>query len=520
MGIFILLATIALVQRSQFRISRQLPINEVKTVTEILIPVRGTDHLDNATKVVPVVPVVSLSEVPDIGITTNVTRPWQQTAVTESRSSTTVYKLPKKPIHNIYSILKQSIGSAIIQNTKKNPLRNCQPTSQFQLQSTIQQRVNNIDTLEYTIQAMMMEVSKVSNNNNNTKQPIKMIPKRQGGDEIYVEWVSSTDPFEMGIAMITDQNDGTYHLKFVRPPILQKNYTTKNETPNVAPIGTITIYYDYTCGIGSMFAPDKDQFRRAGEVHLSFNHSNIPKPYIHDFIPPNVATKTDQKKLKIDLSKYDTVIAFGDSLMLQLVRQYRIGGFWSRNIRYEENINQCLSNVNDTESALQKFNQWHGQQIMDATELQPKQSIAVIVGSAVWDAMRGCVRSDFQEHRNAIRQFITTLRMLYPQIHLYWKSPSAIILHRRNSLEELIGNKIWLHRSRYISDGVPRRIYAEQKALMKELQVPFLDLFDAYYLSAPWTLPGDARHYEDDISFLLLSYYWPGLNATNTYYIK
>jgi hypothetical protein len=206
--------------------------------------------------------------------------------------------------------------------------------------------------------------------------------------------------------------------------------------------------------------------------------------------------------------------------MLQLVRQYRIGGFWSRNIRYEENINQCLSNVNDTESALQKFNQWHGQQIMDATDLQPKQSIAVIVGSAVWDAMRGCVRSDFQEHRNAIRQFITTLRMLYPQIHLYWKSPSAIILHRRNSLEELIGNNVWLHRSRYISDGVPRRIYAEQKALMKELQVPFLDLFDAYYLSAPWTLPGDARHYEDDISFLLLSYYWPGLNATNTYYIK
>ena len=364
---------------------------------------------------------------------------------------------------------------------------------------------------------MMIEEKSVANNTSTqtTHRSINIIPKRYGGDEIYVEWVSSTDPSEMGIAMITDQTNGTYILKFVRPPIFQQNYTQKGTT-QMAQYGTLILYYDYTCGIGSMFAPIKDRYRRAGEVHLSFNHSNIPKPYIHDFVPPQTTIGKDKKKLKIDLSKYHTVIAFGDSLMLQLVRQYHMGGFWSGNIHYKENINQCLSNSNDTETAIQKFNQWHGPLILN----DPNQTIAVILGSAVWDAMRGCVRGDFVEHRNAIRQFITTLRSLYPQIHLYWKSPSAITLHRRSSLEELIENNIWLHRSRYISDGVPRRIYTVQKALMKELQVPFLDLFDAYYLSAPWTLPGDARHYEDDISFLLLSYYWPGLNATNTYYTK
>lgn len=131
--------------------------------------------------------------------------------------------------------------------------------------------------------------------------------------------------------------------------------------------------------------------------------------------------------------------------------------------------------------------------------------------------MRGCVRSDFREHRNAIRRFVTSVRTRYPKIQLYWKSPSAILLHRRGSLEDVIDNKQWLHNSRYISDGVIRNMNTVQKALMSELGVPFLDLFDAYYLSAPWSLPGDARHYEDSISSLLLSYYWPGLNRTFAY---
>jgi hypothetical protein len=518
-GVFTLIAIAVLVQRSQLRISRQLPINreathQISQQYQMIIPVAVIEHLEDAGEILRSSDDIALhrpnalTDADVVRAVLPVVRP------SDTKVSSSVYKLPNKPIHNILSILKQSIGTTILQDSKKSPLRNCSPTVQFQLRSHIK-KINDIVATEYTIQAMMMEATIKSSQ---AKRPINIIPKHLGGDEIYVEWVSSVDSSEMGIAMMTDMKNGTYILKFVRPPILQQNYT-KRET-QIEQVGTLTIYYDYTCNIGSMFAPNKDRYRRAGEVHLSFNHSNIPKPYIHDFIPPNTALDKDQKKSKIDLSKYHTVIAFGDSLMLQLVRQYHMGGFWSQNIRYEENINQCLSNSNDTESAVQKFNQWHRQHILDAALAQPNQSVAVIIGSAVWDAMRGCVRSDFKDHRDAIRQFITTLRSLYPQIHLYWKSPSAIVLHRRKSLEELIDNQIWLHRSRYISDGVPRRIYNVQKELMKELQVPFLDLFDAYYLSAPWTLPGDARHYEDDISFLLLSYYWPGLNSSSTYYTK
>jgi hypothetical protein len=71
--------------------------------------------------------------------------------------------------------------------------------------------------------------------------------------------------------------------------------------------------------------------------------------------------------------------------------------------------------------------------------------------------------------------------------------------------------------SKYMSQAIPRRVYDAQKALMKELGVPFLDLFEAYYLSGPWTREGDARHYQDSISALLTSYYWKGLNRTEAF---
>jgi hypothetical protein len=447
------------------------------------------------------------------------------TTTTTSLATTTndnMIKFPDKPLHNVHSILRQSIGTTILQNPHENPLRQCAPTVQFQLRQRRRQQQQRRDddddttTIEYTLHAMMTETP--ANNNNNTNKRPNVIPKLMGGDELFVEWVSLVDPSDMGVALIStndETNHGTYTLKFVRPPIHQQNVTRSRRSnrnhygtaTGPSPMGRLTIYYDYTCGIGSFFAPKKKHYRRAGEVHVTLANDKVPRPFIHDFVPPN----TD---FQIDLSKYDKVIAFGDSLMLQFVRQFQAGGFWSRTIHYEENINQCISNSQEAETAIQKFMEWHGSEIQEAHE----KRVAVILGSAVWDAMRGCVRRDFVDHRAAIRQLITTLRTWYPQVDYYWKSPSAIVLHRHAPLEEMLVDPVWLERSKYISDGVPRHIYSVQKELMTELNVTFLDVFDAYYLSSPWTLPGDSRHFQDDISFLMLSYFWPGLNRTNLTY--
>ena len=516
--------TISTVEKSQFLITRQIPTNDI---------VRSRSHLKNNTYIdsdrinIPNED-ISISDPPDE----------DSTVAIETPPPTASVFFPPKPLFNIYSILNQSIGPTLLQHPNDNPLRNCSPTVQFQLHATIINNINHIETIEYTIQAMRI---KNYNEYSDVQDSERVIPKLVGGDEIYVEWVSSDDPNEMGVAMISDDENGTYRLKFVRPPILQQTYTerARTKTTNIPPKhskniinstttqikqnGRLTLYYDYTCGIGNMFAPQKDRFRRAGEIHLSFHNSNVPKPYIHDFVPPNSDIQAANKNKKgensnIDLSKYHTIVSFGDSVMMQLVRQFTKPEFWSPNLHYRTNMCQCLSSKNDTKMALQKFNRWHGEQIMNATAYSHNQTVAVIIGSAVWDAMRGCVRSDFEGHRTSIRQFVSSLRSIYPQIDFYWKSPSALMLHRRGTLEDFINNTVSLQNSRYISDGIIRKMNAIQKELMQELHVPFLDLFDAYYLSAPWSLPGDSRHFEDELSSLLLSYYWPGLNRTHLFH--
>ena len=476
-----------------------------------------TDKINITNEATLQLPILILDDVPDQNNTTEMMEMMvPNDLATDEPSFVYTDSFPLEPLYNIDSILDQSIGRIILQDQNQNPMRNCSPTVQFQLYAGIK-KIDDIDTTEYTIQTMMMEKN-IKQNDEDGNRTMKVVPKQLGGDEIYVEWVSSEDPNDMGVAMISDEDNGRYRLKFVRPPLLQLKYD-KKPTAMTRKNGRLTIYYDYTCGIGSMFAPGKNQFRRAGEIRLSFRNKNIPRPFIHDFVPPNIGTEIDNdtETTKIDLSKYHTIISFGDSVMMQFVRRFKKPEFWSNNMHYQKNMIQCLSNSSsDAVTAMQKFNQWHGPLIQNIT-VQHNQSVAVIIGSAVWDAMRGCVRSDFDGHRTTIRQFVSALRTKYPLIDLYWKSPSALMLHRRGTLEDVIDNALYLQQSRYISDGIIRQINVVQKALMKELDVPFLDLFDAYYLSAPWSLPGDARHYEDSVSSLLFSYYWPGLQQTYVY---
>jgi hypothetical protein len=346
-------------------------------------------------------------------------------------------------------------------------------------------------------------------------------PKLYGGDEIYVEWIADVgsgnlddDVVVTGVALVTDQQDGTYALDFVTPPLLQLEKDTNNGHRQSDPrewstsaSGRLNVYYDYTCGIGSLVSPLKDRYARAGEVHVSFTQNDIPRPPIRHFDPPN----RDQT---IDLSTYDHVYGFGDSIMLQLVRSYKGGLYWHPNLYFEKNVEQALSDPNETASLLDKLRDYHGAHFRNAATAN--ESVAVIVGSATWDVMRGRVRPGFRAHLTACREFVQQARAEFPYVDFYWKSPSAIVLHRRGPLAD-IGDRVWLSRSRYISDSVPRQVYLAQKDLMRQINVPFLDLFDTYYLSAPWTLKGDCRHYDDRIASLLLSYYWPGLNRDGAY---
>lgn len=102
------------------------------------------------------------------------------------------------------------------------------------------------------------------------------------------------------------------------------------------------------------------------------------------------------------------------------------------------------------------------------------------------------------------------------EIHIFgfnWKPTSAVVLHRPPPPTE-IGDPGSLKRSHIISDALPRQMNQAQQALMQEINIPFLYLYDTYFLSEPWIFKRDYRHYQDGISALLLIYYWPGQNQT------
>lgn len=245
----------------------------------------------------------------------------------------------------------------------------------------------------------------------------------------------------------------------------------------------------------------------------------MPRPYIHDFIPPNTIDDSSSKE-RIDFSKYDRIIAFGDSLIAQLVRRYSGEGSWSSNILWYQNVCQCLSSDKDASDMIYKLHTRHGHQIRRQTKRNAR--IALITGSSSWDAMRGCVHTDMKDHIHAIRTFIQNVTTSYPNVHIYWKAPSAFFLHRYTTYIDAFNETYFQTlkpkygivplKPRYINYHVPSQLYRVQKELMtQELHIPFLDLYDSYYLSAPWTVPGDARRFDDTLTRLQLSYFWPGL---------
>jgi hypothetical protein len=323
-----------------------------------------------------------------------------------------------------------------------------------------------------------------------------------GGDELCIVWTARNQ--YQTPAWAHDRHDGTYELEFVQPPI--RNQPSSEQS---AEKGTLTVFYDYSCGIGALAAPSKDNFKRNGEVQIVMNQKGVVRPPMRQFQEPN-------RDHSVDLSTYDFVYFFGDSMIHQLCRRYRLGGvtqsYWNEKMFYQQNTGQSLTTAKDVDTMLQKLRDWHGSNLTGAGT-----SIAVVTGSSLWDLLKGRVDPGLHLHVAACRSFVTRFRTEYPGVDLYWKSPSALHFHKLPILRTK-RSPLLKERVRYMSQALPYHMYQVQETLMKELNVPFLDLYEAYYLSGPWSrTQHDARHFKDEISALLLSYYWRGLNMTGAY---
>jgi hypothetical protein len=406
--------------------------------------------------------------------------------------------------------VRDSIGADVMNTNANtyNPLEKCSVTTHFRLviptKSASDQSLPSDQSLSPTIASDPWILQTFDS------QGVK---KTVGGDEMYIIWKASTG--DQAVAWAHDRRDGTYELEFVQPPMKKhKNKLSGSSSlsPVVAKEGKIKLFYDYSCGVGSLAPPLKENFTRAGEVQMLLVQKGVPRPPIREFREPN--QENDHDNTSIDLSRYDFVYFFGDSMIQQLARRFQKNLYWNDKIFYKENVAQSLTTVRDVETMLQKLRDWHGSNL---TSLTSSSRIAVVTESSLWEILRGHVDPGYKRHVAACRSFVTQFRAEYPVVDLYWKSPSALHFHKLRLLRK-DKDALLRERARYMSQALPYTMYELQKSLMHELGVPFLDLYEAYFLSGPWTRTNfDARHFRDEISALLLSYYWRGLDMTGSY---
>jgi hypothetical protein len=365
-------------------------------------------------------------------------------------------------------VMEQLVNATALEE-HNNPLHNCAITTQVRI-------------LQLNSQWLLQSIDAQGNN------------KGVGGDEFYITY---TDNFEYNnnssearaaaVALVTDRQDGTYLLDFVTTPM--------NPNPgNLTGAGILTVYFQYSCGIGRMYQPLKDSWKGGGSSMTSFSTKTIEPP-LRTFQPP--------RNHGIDLSVFNLTLSFGDSLMDRLVSHRQIPHH--PNLYFRLSVKSELS-TRALPEILRKLKKWHQNGLGDTNK-----SVALILGSSMWDILQpdNIQGPYFTDHLNASRQLVETIRQIYPTVTLFWKAPSAAHPHRI-SLEECHQQPACLSRARYLSNSRMDYLHRHQIRLMlDELRVPVLDVYEASYLSADWTRPGDGRHFVPAYNKKVLSWFYP-----------
>jgi hypothetical protein len=150
----------------------------------------------------------------------------------------------------------------------------------------------------------------------------------------------------------------------------------------------------------------------------------------------------------------------------------------------------------------------------------------LILGSSAWDILDAADTgqgADFADHQKACRTLIALIGnlTLNATVTTVWKSPTAvhphIVVKRRTKWFGPIAKAT--RRIKYMSTGRAETLYEKQKAIMAELQVPFLDVYEATYLSADWHFPSDGRHYMPQLNQAMFNWFYsqPAPNVTIDY---
>ena len=468
-------------------------------------------------------------------------------------------KMPSLPDRTIGPRLEAMMADA----DDKSSLQNCRPTAQVQIQILQNGEIKNKTTnwILYTF------------DDSGT-------PKHQGGDEFYVTFHHHNDNNNnsnnntdnnppSAVAFITDRHDGSYELDFVVPPLLVANYNS-SELQNTIGGGTLSVYLQYTCGMGFLAPPVKDEWTEGGALlQTTFSLKTQTSPPIRSFPPPKFPTSNYNNNIT-SLAKYQHVLVFGDSAMKQFAKDGNKAFYPNIVFRVKRRKPWTTALLQAHWAILEKQ---LGRDLAKAAS-QPRHSTALLLGSAIWDVLASTFNkvnhqinntsivesslfggnerqrqlmlidtkpqpsnnndmvdavinshsdSVFFDHLKACRLFIQHVRDKYPHVDIYWKSPTAMHIHvvkkdassaaattnhDANTEQRVQNAAAMLDRIRYMSTSRMFHLYQLQLELMRALQVPVLDIYPATYLSAAWTIPGDGRHYLPELHQHMLRWFY------------
>jgi hypothetical protein len=384
-----------------------------------------------------------------------------------------VFWIPEKPDATGLARLRYSASKS----NKDSPLEHCSPTAQVQLQ------IYN--------QSLWILQSLDEDGNQKTI----------GGDEFYITYKDYGNPkwFRLdtditGVALQTDLGNGRYLLDFGQPPmtnIAKKQYESTGS-------GSLMVHFQYTCGIGRMSRPEKDQWIYGGQLRHAHKQLDVPAPVIRPF----------QNVNPVDLSHYQAVVCFGDSVVGNFC------GCWWGKLRYKLPNVHCEGKIG-SEVALETVDAYFENLQKAYGELLEKSksnTTALLLGAAVWDILEPTREThqgrSFDNHIQACRIFIEKVQTRYPNVTIVWKSPQAF--HPHVLTENCFKKGKCQDRTKYMSSSNVYHLYVRQKALMNELDITFIDIYEATYLSGNWMMDGDGRHYRQWLNQAMVSWSYPG----------
>lgn len=369
--------------------------------------------------------------------------------------------------------------------SENDPLKNCPVTSQFRLSTS-----SGSSQMRWMLQALDI----------NGKE------KKMGGDELYITFQQDmSNKHPIAVAIINDYRDGRYGLDFSSTPMNPELFEQMDPTRG----GNLILYYTYTCDMADIPPPLKKDWPHGGLVDTIY-HVNVPRPPpIKTFQPPS---------LPKNVKPFDHVVGVGDSLMMQFSGAwYEVEQYFRSNGSYTDRFGAPL-NSDTLESYIGKIKS----DIKETQKKLPKgesSSLLVLLGSGVWDILEDEQKyrlqgKSFNDHAHVVAALLKKVTEDYKNndnIQFAWKSITAT--HAHTSRVKTAGS--WkLHRTKYGCYTRSKRLYNIQKKVAKIYNIPFLDIYEASFLSS--TYHRDTSHYLPDLTQRMWNWFFPESDSLAT----